>query len=460
MERFESEIEKIVINRFKEALAKTDLTVQSEDKWQTALLLRRFDIVIYRGTYPIAVIEIKVNLHNKNLLARATDQVRSALTITNSRFGIVTDSNKYFLYDRSNKELDFIELTFDEVIQRLSNPEKIKVAKKDREQVLQYILQAADKHLSDNLEFQTFIRSKSFLSRIQFDSNSNSYFFSDDEGGISSFENQFFIKMLGEFKETQICRYTSLNTIFDMLNYISFRMSGLVGMNDKSEVNYVETYLNGVEKPLIKEHYNTIIALNNRYITSCTKISRKDDLTLWRLYSDDAKGVCLIFNVKKSSLNNHVLLQKVKYADENGKHKELDFLKQIKDDVDSNTGFKFEFRKIGYWKHFFKPHDYAIEEEVRLLIIDDDSLAKIKSDWVMTYTHSIINPIMDFRLNSKTFPIQLREIIIGPKCPEQETNIVQLQEMIRRKKREITEKSYDSNLNNLKVELSNIKHYR
>jgi Protein of unknown function (DUF2971) len=231
-------------------------------------------------------------------------------------------------------------------------------------------------------------------------------------------------------------------------------------MNDKSEVNYVETYLNGVEKPLIKEHYNTIIALNNRYITSFTKISRKDDLTLWRLYSDNAKGVCLIFNLKRNHQNNHVLLQKVKYADEKGKHKELDFLKQIKDDVESNTGFKFEFRKIGYWKHFFKPHDYAIEEEVRLLIIDDDSLVKIKSDWVMTHTHSIINPVMDFRLNSSSFPTQLREIIIGPKCPEQETNMVQLQEMIRRKKREISEKSYDSNLNNLKVELSNIKHYR
>jgi hypothetical protein len=159
-------------------------------------------------------------------------------------------------------------------------------------------------------------------------------------------------------------------------------------------------------------------------------------------------------------LNNHVLLQKVKYADKGGKHKELDLLKQIKDDVESITGFKFEFRKIGYWKHFFKPFDYAIEEEVRLLIIDNDSLGKIKSDFVMTYTHSIINPIMDFRLNSKSFPIQLNEIILGPKCPEQEINLVQLQEMIRRKKREITTKAYDSNLNKLKIELSKIKHYR
>ena len=189
-------------------------------------------------------------------------------------------------------------------------------------------------------------------------------------------------------------------------------------------------------------------------------MQEKDDLTLWRLYSDDAKGVCLTFDIKYENLNNHVLLQKVKYANKNGQHKELNFLKQIKLDVENKTGFPFDFRKLGYWKHFFKPYDYSIEEEVRLLIIDNDSLPKIKSDWVMTYTHSIINPIMDFRLNSKLFPIQLREITLGPKCPEQETNYVQLQEMIRRKKREISDKKYDSKLNTLKVELSEIKHYR
>jgi hypothetical protein len=172
------------------------------------------------------------------------------------------------------------------------------------------------------------------------------------------------------------------------------------------------------------------------------------------------KAFALSLDVKKSNLNKHVLLQKVKYADENGNHKELDFLKQIKVEVERLTGFKFEFRKLGYWKHFFKANDYAIEEEVRLLIIDNDSLVKLKTDWVMTYTHSIINPVIDFRLNSKLFPIQLKCILLGPKCPEQETNFVQIDEMIRRKRKEIKVKGYDSNLRNLKVELSKINHYR
>jgi hypothetical protein len=460
MEKFESEIEKLVFNRFKECLIGNNLTIRKEDKWQTSLSIKYFDIVIYKGINPHVIIEVKGHIYNKNILARATDQVRSALTITNARFGIVTDNERFFLYDRSKKELDFIELEFKTIINEVLNTEKIKVDKKDREEVLKIILSAAENHLSFNQEFQSFIKSKSLFGHIQFDTNSNTYFFLDDDEGISTFENQFFIKMLGEYNETKICRYTSLKTIFEMLNNISFRMNGIVGMNDKSEVNYVETYLNGIEKPLIKEHHNTIIAINNKYITSCSMVERKDDLTLWRLYSDDAKGACLIFDVKRKNLNNHILLQKVKYADEDGKHKELDFLKQIKEDVETITGYKFEFRKIGYWKHFFKPYDYSIEEEVRLLIIDNDSLVKIKSDWVMTSSHSIINPIMDFRLNSKSFPIQLKEIILGPKCVEQETNLVQIQEIIRRKKKEIAMKSFDASLNSLKVVLSKIKHYR
>lgn len=466
MERYDSELELVVANRFKEALKQTSLEVRLQDRWETSLLKRRFDIVIYKGVHPLAVIEVKGIYQSKNILARATDIVRSALSITNARFGIATDNEIFYFYDRNEKDQDFFQLEFDEIIKRLINPEKVKVVKKDKEDVLNIIIEAANQHLQGNIEFLTFIKSKSFLSRIQFDQNSNTYIFSDDDGGITSFENQFFNKMFGEFKDTQICRYTGLKTIFDMLSYLSFRMSGLVGMNDKSEVNYVESYLNrdngniSIDKPLIKEHHNTIIAINNRYITSCSKIERKDDLTLWRLYSDDAKGVCLVFDVKKSNLNKHVLLQKVKYADEQGNHKELDFLKQIKVEVERLTGFKFEFRKLGYWKHFFKANDYAIEEEVRLLIIDNDTLDKLKTDWVMTFTHSIINPVIDFRINSKAFPIHLKTILLGPKCPEQETNYVQIEEMIRRKKKEIKDKGHDSNLNNLKVELSGIKHYR
>ncbi|MCT3804192.1 DUF2971 domain-containing protein [Elizabethkingia anophelis] len=457
-----------VADRFEKALIGTSLNIKTDDKWQSSTskrYLTYIDITIYRYINPIAVIEVKNKLRDKFTLAIAKDQVRSSLSVTNARFGIITDNQDFYFYDRNEKDKDFRKEKFIIIIEKLINPEKVVIDKADKISIQNIIYKAANQFLNENTSFLEFIKSKIFINRIQFDQNSNTYFFSDDDGGITSFENQFFNKMFGEFKETQICRYTGLRTIFDMLNYLSFRMNGLIGMNDKSEANYVENYLSrnntiSGERPLIKEHHKTISALNNRYITSCSRIERKDDLTLWRLYSEDATGVCLVFSVKKNNLNKYVLLQKVKYADKNGNHKELDFLKQIQIEVETLTGFKFEFRKLGYWKHFFKAYDYAVEEEIRLLIIDNNDLHKLKTDWVMTYSHSIFNPYIDFSLNSKDFPIQLKTILLGPKCPEQETNFVQIQEMIRRKRKIIRNGGIDSNLDNLKVEISKIKHYR
>ncbi|WP_400073772.1 DUF2971 domain-containing protein [Zobellia russellii] len=456
----ESKIEKKIFERLKLDIGDKSLRIVSQDRWKTPILNRWFDVVIYKGNNPLAVFEIKSSLGNKNILATATDQVRSSLSITNARFGVVTDNETFYIYDRNEKEIDFIEASFEDVIGKITNVKNVQINQKIKRQILSIIKESAQIYLSKNSEISDFLKDEKIISKIKFDSNRNSFYFEDRLKNIKSFENQFFNKIFGEFLETKICRYTTLDTLFSMLNYLSFRMNGLVGMNDKSEVNYVDNYLNGVERPLSKMHHTTVIALNKRYITSCSKINRKDELTLWRLYADDGTGVCLVFNIKRENLNDKVLIQRVKYADQNGNHPELDFLKHIREGVEALTGFTFEFRNIGLWKHFFKPYDYAIEEEVRLLIIEDPSLNPLDSNWVKTFTHSIINPFIDFQLNNSVFPIHLSEIILGPKSPEQDSNIVQLQEMIRRKRNHIIAKKLDSDLKRLKVKTSKIKHYR
>ena len=460
MNRKENEIENLILTRLRNNLADKTFELVSQDKWQTSILKRWIDIVIYKSGHPFVVIEVKYSLSKKSTLAIATDQVRSYLSITNARIGIVTDNETFYIYDRNEKELDFVYITFEELIIRITNVKPIKITKQRKNEILEIIKSSANNHLNENLEIINFLNKKNTIDKIKYDSLKNAYYFNDRVKSTKSFENQFFNKIFGEFGETQVCRYTTLDTLFSMLNFVSFRMNGLVGMNDKSEVNYVDNYLNGVEKPLIKMHHNTIIALNKRYITSCSTIRRKDELTLWRLYAEDGTGVCLVFDVKQANLSDKVLIQKVKYADKDGKHPELEFLKEIRQEVESLTGFTFEFRNIGIWKHFFKPFDYSIEEEVRLLVIDDGILKPLSSNWVKTFTHSIINPFVDFRLNSKYFPVQLIEVILGPKTPEQDSNLVQLQEMIRRKRKEIANKKYDSNIKKLKIALSNIKHYR
>src|SRR5690606_14729478 len=116
MTGLETELQILVTERFKQALANTNLEIRTEDKWQTSILKRYFDIVIYKGFNPIAVIEVKNRLVNKNLLAIATDQVRSALSITNARFGIVTDNEVFYFYDRNEKDKDFWLEGFENIV--------------------------------------------------------------------------------------------------------------------------------------------------------------------------------------------------------------------------------------------------------------------------------------------------------------------------------------------------------
>lgn len=460
MEKFDSELEKQFYERLVNALgSNSELILKPLDKWKTSLLLRTFDLVVYKGINPLAVVEVKGRIStSKDRMAVATDQVRSALTITNARFGIVTDNEQFLLYDRNNHEQDFKEVQFDAIVGALRNPSKVRVQKKDKELVASIITSAIHKIFPKRPELIEHMSLRQLSINIEFDEDTHCYRFIEKQN-LNSFENKFFQVLFGELTESIVCRYTSLSTVFAMLNNLSFRMSGLVGMNDKSEVNYVDTYLDGVEKPLAKLHPRSISAINNRYISSCASKMVEDNLTLWRLYGDDSKGVCLVFDIIDKNLNANILLQRVKYADESGTHAELELLRLIRTEIDRQTGFMFEFRKLAYWKHFFKPFEYSIEDEIRLLVIDDDSIPKIKNDWVMTYSHSIINPTMDFKLNSTVFPIQLRKIILGPKCPEQELNKVQIEEMIRRRNIGIKKKD-DVDIANLTVELSEIKHYR
>lgn len=358
--RFDSETERRVYNQFTNAFLNypnSRLVLKPLDKWETALLRREFDLVIYRNSNPFAVVEVKRSFTNKNILARATDQVRSALTITSARFGVATDSLTFYFYDRENFDADFVAMDFESIVLRLVDLKLINITDRDKEEVAEIIMDAIKRELPDRNELNDLLTNRSLVSNIDFDQNSNSFYFPTKDAGINSFENQFFTRMFGQFTDKTICRYSTLDTVFCMLNFLSFRMNGLVGMNDKSEVNYVESYLAGNEKPLSKHHHSSITAINNRYITSCTTIANKDNLTLWRLYADDSQGVCLVFDTVEANLNNHVLLQKVKYADKDGKHPELELLKEIRRQVLEVTGFPFELKNLGYWKHFFKPYD-------------------------------------------------------------------------------------------------------
>ena len=473
MKNFDSKIEKELYERLRKSFStyrKDGYSLKLHDSWKDLYgQISKYDILLYKWNNPLAIFEIKSTISLINL-ELAKNRLSFGLEATLARFSIITDNNTFYFYDKNQKNSDYNRIEYEEIIHQIINPKIIEFGIEEKEQIQNIFLKAANDYLINEETYNnvvSFIKNKAFLTNLKFSSNSNNIYFEENKTGISGFENQFFITLFGEFKDTKICRYTSLDTLYSMLNFTSFRMNGLVGMNDKSEVNYVDNYLNGTQKPLDKEHHTTISAINRRYITSCTTENNKDNLTMWRLYAEDSKGVCLTFSTIKANLNDHVLLQKVKYADSDGSRPELDFLKAIIDAIVFKTGFPFRFRKLGIWKHFFKSYEYSIEDEVRLMVIDDRTIPTINSGWVLTYTHSILNPFIDFLLNDSKFPVKLNEIMLGPKCPEQVINKVQIEEMIRRIKRNIKNnnedsklKKIDSDLNNINVILSDITHYR
>lgn len=296
---------------------------------------------------------------------------------------------------------------------------------------------------------------------LRYNSDGQFFHFTGDLRDLETFENTFFRLLTEEVKTDEfIYRYTTLDTVFSTIKYTSIRLNGIVGMNDTSEVGYVESYLDNGFVPM--DNITDVEQINNRFIF-CSSVLR-DDLMQWRLYGDDCKGACLKFRVKKSSLLSGLQLRKISYGiEKDGKnyHPELVLVAEIIKAVKELHKQSVQFRALGIWKHFFKSFEYSPEKEVRLLLIRtntesikgerlvDEQPHSIKKDWCLTTSHQIINPFVTIALDDDAIPFELKEIMLGPKCPEIIANKKQFTQLLR-----------ERNLDNVTTEISRIKNYR
>ena len=236
-------------------------------------------------------------------------------------------------------------------------------------------------------------------------------------------EHDFFKTILKSYEEENICRYTTYGSLERILREKKQSVCSIVCMNDETECYYADDYLTNHRDEKVKDalliNYEE---LNDCQISSCTDIKMADNLSMWRMYGDDAKGVCLKFKVRKNLLDaRHFYLYHVSYADEDNKHKELDLIAGLKD---LKIGeYSFEFKTWYIWKHFFKPVYYKDEKEVRLLYFKqpEDQLKWIKAGTIMA-------PVIEFNIEQakNEYPLVLSEIKLGPKFPEAKTNAVQI----------------------------------
>ncbi|MDQ6469092.1 hypothetical protein RB619_00465 [Flavobacterium sp. LHD-80] len=428
---------------------------------------KMLDAILLRENESLAIFEFKPRGEEINLQDIFEAFVPAEVSF---KFLILSNGKIHKVLNRfSNQTKDFqnakellfflLEIPSEEEIEKVKN----EIAKGIENVVSTFFTSHNNYHtLSSKKEIilQLFTK-ENIYKNLRYDKNGQFYHISEDIRQLENLENKFFKILIDEVNQNEfIYRYTNLDTVFSTIDKESLRLNGIAGMNDISEVGYVETYLDRNFVPF--KTSKDVDRLNKRFILCSSTLN--DDLMQWRLYGDDCKGGCLVFRLKTQKDIPGLQIRKINYGVEINRenyHPELELITQIIDFVKVNIKDSFQFRTLSIWKHFFKSFEYAPEKEVRLLLIQNDqnnikgksfngfSPHSLDKKWCLTTSHKILNPFMIINLNDKALPLELTEIILGPKCPEIVINQTQFIQLLNEKK-----------MGNVKVNISRIKNYR
>lgn len=296
---------------------------------------------------------------------------------------------------------------------------------------------------------------------LRYDKNMRSFYITEDLRDLKNLENQFFKTVIEEIPDnTEIYRYTTLDSVFRTIEGKTLRLSGIVGMNDISEVGYVDGYLDKKYVPMATDEL--VNSVNKKYLMCSSTL--EDELMQWRLYGDDCKGACLVFQINKGVEIAGLLLRKINYGlklDGENFHPELEFIKRIKERTRNKVKVDFHFKTLSLWRHFFKSYEYEPEKEVRLLLIGSqtDEIkgeefltgtgSRIDIKWNLTNSHNILAPFIVLKIDDPRLRCKLTKVILGSKCPELAINLKQFGLLARKK-----------NLSHLQVIPSKIINYR
>ena len=265
---------------------------------------------------------------------------------------------------------------------------------------------------------------------IGYDINEQAYHFIDWNENTCA-EHLFFCNYFRGLKKSlnetisinngHIAKYTSLDTALMILNSGKMRMMSVTAMNDKMEIGHLYGKLRDEENAYLENKTKMFLA-RNRYITSFS--NSIDDLTMWRLYGDNGRGVCLIFSAPYECQYYFP----IDYLGE--KSKIYQKVKSICKEMEKH-GFRFVFKSLEeVWQYFLKPLGFSEEKEYRYLRIDNS-----KPDGYTHASNGVISGFKDFPLTSvddeskEQFPANLIGIILGPNMKNKEMNRYQIEAM-------------------------------
>ncbi len=398
----------------------------------------RVDIAILSEGIPIAFIDVTRSLEIK--IQRFNNVYQEAESwfsqfVPDVRFFVVTDSSAYYVFDKWRNNGPWL-LATEEFVSLLKDT---LTSLGDRPRIGDIYSRLS--HFSDIYGDKTIARFFRSLKDkdLVYDEDTATVSFSSQK------EQQFFKVLLNVRKYDELCRYTTLEGLFLLLKKQQQNMCNPVCMNDRGEYRYADDYVFG-QAPSPRE--SAFKEMDNCYLISLLAKGKEDDLTMWRLYGDDAKGCCLTYEVNQSLLkNSQFFLARISYGEKDGTHKELDIIKSL---MQFNwNGWRFYLQTWNIWKHFFKSHHFSVEQEVRLLYYDSPTRHLDPApDWIKNPVSQIVTKMQLFELSS--FPLAPVLARIGPKCNEADLLARQFEEQAKAGK----------STSQMKVTVSDITDYR
>ena len=407
--------------KLKDALGEEyEVEIHKEVSAMLGLVKDLFDLVIFYRGDAVCGVDYKSLLFNFVFQFRSQESYVNRLKNLGLKYGIVYfgQDNEVFFWSKGSA--GFKPFTFEDVITAIKGDQTCGKRFTPSEIVSNFFVEEKTKGL--NIQQVDGLKSLFDENTLVYDEEKASMWLKTEA------EDEFFKILLGQEDNKNeikhVCRYTSLKSLFYTMKESNNVMCSITCMNDKGETSYADKY---VGYGAFARSSSTIKEDNDCFILSCCKESKKDDLTMWRLYGNDGGGVCLGYKVDMSIIDNKkFFFAPVSYGIEKNNHPELNYIRFIKHWEE--RGWSFELKRWYIWKHFFKSYLFKDEKEVRLLYIWTKENEE-KTEWIMDSTNNIVSRICKFPFNNNRFPLILDKAIIGPKCPEQESNVAQFNYM-------------------------------
>ncbi|WP_445454295.1 DUF2971 domain-containing protein [Flavobacterium sp. 25HG05S-40] len=420
--------------------SKFTFDTEVQDKNEVTKNFYTYDIIIKRQNLPIAVVEIK---KNDSLFDDALSQAKQFPI--NCRYILITNGLHLLAYDRQkeytiSKDYNF-ELLLDLFAKKLDSSETDELKSKYAHALFSFLAEfnpttsVYKRSVDKSFDFSV----ETILDNIDFDIDKSVISFKSQNKKANQVEAKIFDYLLPDIernkngKKKSIYRYTTLETLYKIIDNRKYRINGIRGMNDPSDGIFIDKIMTPYSD---FEDENTVKDLNKKFVSSCSLSS--DDLTMWRLYGDNSKGVCIELELTESEIASSFYIKEIIYV--HNQYNEVIQLFKSVFEYFIDKGITFKFKWFDAFKLFFKSDDYKVEKEVRLLFVNDDNYER---KWMIASPFGILNPYVEFDIlvtdeneqykPNSNLPFRIKQIILGPNCPFKVKNIGQIKDLLNEK---------------------------